>query len=126
MNESTLALLVPFGLFLLIGLSLRMLLGYFAKKNGETQQTLRLALEKGADVPAELIESLSANNSHPQEDLRRGIVWTAVAVGLGLIGLLTPDPSNHAFMGTLAAAAIPFAIGVAYFAMHYLAKPQAH
>ena len=38
----------------------------------------------------------------------------ALAVGLALCGFAVPDPSGHAFRGTLAGAAFPFAIGVAY------------
>lgn len=124
MNEDTLALLIPLGFFLLIGLSLRMLLTFRAKRTREEQQTLRLALDKGVDLPPNLIEQLGAGQYHPQRDMRRGIVWIASALGLASLGFFAPDPTNNAFMGMLGVAAIPFCIGLAYLTMYHFSKSQ--
>ncbi|SDJ96575.1 DUF6249 domain-containing protein [Microbulbifer yueqingensis] len=125
MNEATLALLVPFGVFLLIGVSLWLVLSYRARKNLEIHNTVRLALDKGVDVTPELIERLGANNQpHPLQDLRRGIVWIATAVGIALFGFLVPDPSNHAFLALLGIAALPCAIGFGYLAMHQFSRQR--
>ncbi|WP_237055630.1 DUF6249 domain-containing protein [Microbulbifer sediminum] len=125
MNESTLALLVPFGVFLLIGVSLWLVLNFHAKKNLEIQNTLRLALEKGVELTPDLIERLGANKKpHPLKDLRRAIVWIAVAAGIAAFGIFVPDPSNQAMYALLAVATLPFAIGLGYLGMHLFSRQQ--
>jgi len=126
MNEGTLALLVPFGFFLLVGTSLWMVLHFRNKRSLEVQQTVRIALEKGVQLSPELIEQMGASHKpHPLKDVRKGIAWIAVAVGVALFGYCVPDPSNEAFSALLAIAALPLAIGVGYLAMHQFARNQA-
>ena len=126
MNEGTLALLVPFGFFLLVGVSLWMVLHFRTKRSLEIQQTLRIAMDKGLELSPELIDQMGASNKpHPQKDVRKGIVWIAVAVGSALFGYCVPDPSNHAFSAILAIAAIPLAVGLGYLAMHRFTRTQA-
>ncbi|MCK7598558.1 DUF6249 domain-containing protein [Microbulbifer sp. CAU 1566] len=125
MNEDTLALLVPFGFFLLVGMSLWMVLHFRNKQSLAIQETVRIALEKGMPLSPELIDQMGANNKpHPLKDVRRGIVWIAVAVGMALFGYCIPDPSNQAFSAILAIAALPLAIGLGYLAMHQFARNQ--
>lgn len=125
MNEDTLALLVPFGFFLLVGTALWMVLHFRNKRSLEVQQTLRIALEKGMQLSPELIDQMGASNKpHPLKDVRRGIVWIAVAAGTALFGYCIPDPSNQAFAAILAIAALPLAIGLAYLAMHRFTRTQ--
>lgn len=126
MNEGTLALLVPFGFFLLIGISLWMVLHFRNKRSLEVQQTLRIAMEQGMQLSPELIDQMGASNKpHPQKDVRKGIVWIAVALGIALFGYCVPDPSNHAFSALLAIAAIPLAIGLGYLALHRFTRAHA-
>jgi len=82
----------------------------------ETQHTFRLALEKGAELSPDLIRQLAAPEPSRDRDLRRGLVWMALAIGLSLCGLAVPDPD--ALRGCLAGAAFPFSIGVAYLIMY--------
>ena len=123
MNEGTIALLIPYGVFLLIGVSLWMILSNRAEANREIQQTVRLALDRGCELSPELIQRICEGNAHPQKDIRRGITWTAIAGGLVLMGILVPDPSGNAIQGMLALAAIPLAIGIGYLVMHRVSKP---
>lgn len=126
MNEGTLALLVPFGFFLLVGISLWMVLHFRNKRSLEVQQTVRIALEKGVPLSPELIDQMGASvTPHPLKDMRKGIVWIAVAAGIALFGYCVPDPSNQAFAAILAIAALPLAIGLGYLAMHRFAHTQA-
>ena len=88
------------------------------RARGEMQQTIRTAIDKGQELTPELVESLgSPRKSSKDRDLRLALIWLAIAVGLALCGFAVPDPSGHAFQGTLAGAAFPFAIGVAYLIM---------
>lgn len=123
MDEGTIALLIPYGAFLLIGTCLWLILSNRIAAHRETQQTVRLALDKGCELSPSLIERICEGNAHPKKDVRRGIGWTAIAAGLALMGLLAPDPSGNAIQGMLAIAAIPLAIGIGYLVMHRVSKP---
>ena len=87
------------------------------RSRAEIQQTIRLALEKGADLSPELLDRLGEPEPSKNKDLRRALVWMALGVGLALCGFAVPDPSGHALRGCLAGAAFPFAIGLAFLIM---------
>lgn len=118
MNEATLALLVPFAFFLLIGTVVWMVFHFRNKANAQLQETIRLAMDKGNELTPEMLDRLGNPKPHPAQDLRKGIVWVAVALGLALLGFFSPDPSGNAFKGMLAVAALPFMIGLAYLVMY--------
>ena len=82
----------------------------------ETQQTFRMALDKGTELSPEFIKHLGEPEPSKDRDLRRGLIWLSLAVGLVLIGVAVPEP--EAFRGTLAGAALPFSIGCAYMIMY--------
>ena len=82
----------------------------------ETQRTFRLALDKGTELSPEFIKQLGQPEPDKDRDLRRSLVWLAIAVGLVLIGFAVPEPD--ALRGLLAGAALPFAIGCAYMIMY--------
>lgn len=86
------------------------------KGRSEMQQTIRIALDKGHELTPEIIDRLGAPKSSKDKDLRLGVIWTAVAAGLVLCGVAIPE--EEAFRGTLAGAAFPFSIGVAYLLLH--------
>jgi len=82
----------------------------------ETQRTFRLALDKGTELSPEFIKQLGQPEPDKDRDLRRSLVWLAIAFGLLLIAFAVPEP--EAFRGILAGAALPFAIGCAYMIMY--------
>ncbi len=82
----------------------------------EMQQTYRLALEKGGDLTPELIRTLGESESSRTRDLRRALIWLALAGGLALCGVALGEA--EALRGILAGAAFPFAIGIAYLVMY--------
>lgn len=86
------------------------------KSRRDMQDTIRVALDKGQELSPELIDRLGHPKEPKDKDLRLAIIWLALAVGLALIGFAVPDPD--AFRGTLAGAAFPFTIGIAYLIMH--------
>ncbi|CAM3197413.1 DUF6249 domain-containing protein [Asticcacaulis taihuensis] len=86
---------------------------YFRHKGRtEVQKTLRMAIEKGTDLPPEFLENLKNMQARktPANDIRSGLILIAIA--LGLVAL---DLANHSFiLGKLSGvAAIPGFIGVA-------------
>jgi hypothetical protein len=109
--------LIPIALFAAIALIFFIVMYFRQRSRADMQQTIRLALEKGNELTPEIISRLGEPEPSKNRDLRRALIWLALAVGLGLSGFFAPDPSGHAFRATLAGAAFPFAIGVAYMIM---------
>lgn len=96
---------------------------YFRHKDRvEKQQTMRLALEKGTELSPEFIKQLGEAEPSKDRDLRRGMIWLALSIGLVLIGFAIPEP--EAFRPILAGAALPFAIGCAYMIMYRYGTKQ--
>ncbi|WP_029415415.1 DUF6249 domain-containing protein [Brevundimonas bacteroides] len=98
----------------------------------EVQQTVRAAIEKGQPLPPEVIDALSkeATRNLPSRsrDLRQGIIWLAVGIGLAAFGTISemrwgsdgwegPD-----FGGLLGIAAIPATIGLAFIVLSFFNK----
>lgn len=106
-------------------------------------ETLRVAFERGQPVPPELVEALQFRRrngavaddlatypvtARPERDLRRGVIW--LALGLGLVGvggafyagLYNVGGSEETF-GTFAAlGAIPAFIGLAYLGLWFFGR----
>ncbi len=108
---------IPIAMFAAIALIFFLVLYFKHRNRAEMQQTVRLALEKGTELTPDIINRLGEPEPSKNKDLRAGLIWTALAVGLVLCGFAVPDPSGHALRGCLAGAAFPFAIGVAYLIM---------
>ena len=109
--------LIPIVMFIVIGVIFWLFYLFRARNRAEVQQTLRLALDKGAELTPELLDRLGEPGPSKDKDLRRALVWLAIAVGLAICGFFVPDPSGEAFRGCLAGAAFPFAIGIAFLIM---------
>ncbi len=80
-----------------------------------TQETFRLALEKGSELSPEFIKQLAEPEPTKDKDLRRGLVWMALGVAMLLLafGINEPDAMGP-LMGS---AAFPGLIGIAYLGM---------
>ncbi len=108
---------IPIAMFAAIALIFFLVLYFKHRNRAEMQQTVRLALEKGTELTPDIINRLGQPEPSKNRDLRAGLIWTALALGLVLCGFAAPDPSGNALRGCLAGAAFPFAIGVAYLIM---------
>jgi len=111
--------IVPTVMFTCLAFVFGLLFWFRYRARREMQETLRVALDKGQDLTPEIIDRLGHPKAAPDKDLRLGIIWLAVAVGLVLIGFAVPDHGGDALRGLLAGAALPFAIGVAYMILHF-------
>lgn len=105
--------LVPITLFLVIGAAYWGYLYYQNRSRAEIQKTIRLTIEKGGEIDPDIFERLLNPEPTATRDLRRTAIWLSLAGGLVLCGIAIPD----ALRGCLAAAAFPFAIGMAYLFM---------
>jgi len=109
-------IIIPVAMF--ISVSVVMIVWLYLKHRSrvEMQQTFRLALEKGNELSPEFIKQLGEPEPDKDRDMRRGLIWLSLAVGLVLIGFAVPEP--EALRGLLAGAALPFCIGCAYMFMY--------
>ena len=107
-------------------------------------ETMRTAYERGQPVPPQFMESMTRRGaereietagawSRPpaERDLRRGIVWTAVGVGLVLIGAISAaadwgvswsDGRTDALATCAALGAVPLCIGLAFLALWFFSS----
>jgi len=87
-----------------------MMIGMFAFfMSRMRQRTIRMMVEKGQPVPAELLAP-TRRAVHQRSDVRRGVVWTMV--GLGLMVFL--GAVNDWEGGVWSLGLIPFLIGLGY------------
>ncbi|KPF80388.1 hypothetical protein IP78_07215 [Brevundimonas sp. AAP58] len=104
-----------------------------SKERREMQATVRAAIDKGQPLPPEVIEALGkeATKNLPSRtrDIRRGIIWLAVGVGIAAFSLINdmtwergewggPDFGG----GMLGIAAIPITIGLAFIVLSFFNK----
>ena len=116
MTEDQLALLIPFGFFLLLGIIGWGFFSFRHKGRAELQQTIRQALDKGQELSPELVDRISEPKAEPTRDLRRGLIWAGLAIGTALFGIALPEEeATRVFLGV---AAWPLMIGIAYIIMY--------
>ena len=110
--------LIPIVMFLGITIVLCVLFWLRYRGRRDMQETFRIALDKGQELTPEVIDRLGHPKPSKHKDLRLGIIWLAIAVGLVLCGFAIPDPSGHALRGVMSGAAFPFTIGIAYLILY--------
>ncbi len=109
---------IPIVMFAAIALIFFLVLYFKHRGSAEMQQTIRLALERGTELTPEIINRLGAPAEPSRnKDLRAGLIWMGLALGLALCGFAVATFSIEALYGCLAGAAFPFAIGLAYLVM---------
>ncbi len=116
MNE----MMIPISLFMGLTIVLCAAFWFRYRTREGMQQTVRAALDKGHELTPEVIDRIGHPKPAKDRDLRLGVIWLAVAIGLSAFGFGIPDEDDVAriFMGI---AAFPFAIGVAYLILHKIA-----
>ena len=112
--------LIPIVMFISVAIVLIAVFWFRWRARDGMQQTIRMALDKGHELTPEIIDRLGHPKDSKYKDLRLGIIWLSLAAGLALIAVAVPDPSGHALRGTMAGAALPFAIGLGYLVIYFL------
>ena len=100
-----------------------------SREKREMQSTVRHAIDKGQDLPPELIDAMTRDVASKlpsrTRDLRRGVIWMAVGIGIAAFSVLTDmgwDNGNdwHEIgSGMLGIAAIPFTVGLAFIVLSF-------
>ena len=124
MNSGNLALLIPIVVptvtMLVIGGTIALITYFRFRRRREVQETIRVVIEKGQELPTEFLETISSPKDRPKkdQDLRRGVVLTAVGLGIGAFGFLVgEDDAVGPLMGI---GSIPLLIGLALTALWIL------
>jgi hypothetical protein len=94
------------------------------------QETLRAAIESGQAMPTEVMENAARNINlrpapSPHRDLRTGIIWLGVGLGIAAMGGALGFDDPDATMPFLGFAAFPIFIGLAFIALSFVNRTKA-
>ncbi len=104
--------LVPLGLFLMMGVVVWTIMFFRFRARQELQLTLRSSVEAGQVLSPEALEDLVAAMQPKKSDLRRGLLWMAIALGIAVCSFVINDDEARALIPKPPMAEI---IGLAYF-----------
>lgn len=99
-----------------------------SREKREIQATVRHAIDKGQELPPELIDAMTRDVASKlpsrTRDLRRGVIWLAVGIGIAAFGFLSEMGWNDHDLemvgnGMLGIAAIPATIGLAFIVLSF-------
>jgi hypothetical protein len=121
-------ILVPISLFAMIAVIVIVPRYYKSLERQKMADTVRAAIERGQPLPPEMIEAMTIETRprpSPQRDLRMGLVWIGLAVGLVAMGVALgfggePD-ATYPLIGV---ACLPGFIGAAFVVMYLLGKSR--
>ena len=104
--------LVPIVLFLVIAITYCAKYYFAHRTRQDVQSTVRVALERGDPLTADLLDRLVQAPAPRRTDLRRGVVGICLGIGLGVFGLVLGEP--EAVRPMLAVGMVPLLLGLAY------------
>ena len=99
-----------------------------SREKREIQATVRHAIDKGQELPPELIDAMTKDVASKlpsrTRDLRRGVIWLAVGIGFAAFSYLSNLGWNdHDMEGAAGAmmglSAIPVTIGLAFIILSF-------
>ena len=106
---------IPIVLFLVIGFSVGIVMYFRFRSRQELQLTVRAAIDSGQTLSAEVLEEITAALHPKKNDLRRGMVYVAVALAFFVFGLVVDDKEATTVLSGL--AAFPLFVGMAYLVL---------
>lgn len=123
-------ILVPITFFVMIAAIVIAPRYFKSQERQKMAETLRAAIERGEPLPSEVIDAMSTNvrapglPPSPQRDLRVGVIWVAIALGLVVIGVIAGFEDPDATYWLIGIAALPGFIGAAFIALGLLNRPK--
>ena len=120
-------ILVPIAAFAMIA-AIVIVPRYFRSKDRQKlAEALTAAIASGQALPPEVIGALSADVKpppSPDRDLRRGVIWVAVAVAIAAFGVAVSFDEPDAFYPLLGISAFPGFVGIALIVMWAISKDR--
>ena len=127
--------LVPFGFMAMIAAIVIMPRFFRSQERQKMAELMRVAIERGQPLPPEVIEAMSNSvrsadgqpvpvRPLPSRDLRTGLIWLGVAVGLAGLGFAASFEDPDAMYWLLGCAALPAFIGVAFIILWAVAREK--
>jgi len=117
--------LVPLGFFAMIAAIVIVPRYLKSLERQKLQETLRASIEKGADLPPEVIQALTSDVKtapSPYRDLRAGVIWLEIAVGFAALGFAVSFEEPDALYPMLGVAAFPGFIGLALIVLSVVGR----
>ncbi|WP_374535104.1 DUF6249 domain-containing protein [Phenylobacterium sp.] len=118
-------ILIPLGFFAMITAIVIVPRYLKSLERQRLQDTLRASIEKGAELPPEVVQALTSDAKpppSPYRDLRAGIIWLGVAVGFAALGFAVSFEEPDALYPLLGVAAFPGFIGLALVALSFISR----
>ncbi|MES2032911.1 MAG: DUF6249 domain-containing protein [Pseudomonadota bacterium] len=115
--------LIPLAFFAMIAAIVVVPIWLKSRERRELQTTLRSAIDKGQPLPPEVIEAMTKNVKVAPtaiSDMRTGIIWLAVGIGLGVFGFILGFEEADAYYPILGFASIPAVIGLAFITLSFV------
>jgi hypothetical protein len=123
MDPGVIGALIPIFFFAMIA-AIVIVPRYFRSiERQKMAETLKVAIERGQPLPSEVVDAMSSNVKTPptpQRDLRTGIIWLGVGVGLGAMGWALSFEDPDATLPLVGIACFPAFIGLAFIVMSFL------
>lgn len=122
-------ILVPVALFAMIAAIVVVPSWFKSRERRDLQETVRHALDKGQELPAELVETIARSTRKPpataHTDLRTGVIWLAIAAGVATFGWLVGFEDGEAVYPLMGMAAVPGFLGLAFVILSFFNKTRA-
>jgi len=118
---------VPIAFFIMIA-AIVIVPGWLrSQERTRLHDTLKASIDKGQPIPPEVIEAITSDVKikrppSPERDLRVGIIWLGVGIGLAAMGLALGFEEPDATYPMLGLAAFPGFIGLAFVAISFLGR----
>lgn len=91
-------------------------------------EALKAAIEKGQTLPPDMMDTMSAVAKvppSPSRDLRTGIIWMGIAIGLACFGIAMGFEEPDVTYPFLAFASFPAFIGLAFIVLALINRNKA-
>ena len=118
-------ILVPLGFFAMIAAIVIVPRYLKSQERQRLQETLRASIEKGAELPPEVVQALTSDVKpapSPYRDLRAGVIWLGLAIGFAALGFAVSFEEPDALYPMLGVAAFPGFIGLALITLAVVAR----
>ena len=109
--------LIPIVMFISVAVVLGLVFYFKYRARHDMQATIRAAIKQGQELSPDIVDRLAQPRKGKDQDLRYAIMWLALAGATALTGIFVGRFAWEAFHGTMAGAAFPLCIGLAYLVM---------